>query len=181
MSLVLAGSASESGRFSGVHDHKKTSELTTVLLIVLLVSGVAFAAIAVLAHWLVGWLYPALYTPYATLVVVLFFGMLLEPLSVNLTSALWRAERPDLNVAGKVVAAAVAIAWAYADIAAFGFYGAGGEASERVRRMGAASRLLSVVIQLGAVQFRAPREFRGGIDHGADAVTLLVIQQAHSA
>jgi O-antigen/teichoic acid export membrane protein len=100
------------------------SWLTTVALLMLLASGGAFAAIAVFARPLVGWLYPSFYAPYAPLVIVLAFGMLLEALSANLTSAFWTAGRPELNVAGKVIAAAAAVVWAYPGVTAFGIFGA---------------------------------------------------------
>jgi O-antigen/teichoic acid export membrane protein len=98
--------------------------LITISLVMLATAGCAFAAIAVFARPLVGWLYPSFYVAYAPLVVVLAFGMLLEALSANLTSAFWTAERPDLNVVGKLAAAAVTVVWAYPGIAAFGLYGA---------------------------------------------------------
>ena len=98
--------------------------LKTVAVVMVIASGGAFAAVAAFAQPLVGWLYPAFYAPYAPLVIVLSFGMLLEALSANLTLAFWTAERPDLNVVGKLAAAGVAIVWAYPGIATFGLYGA---------------------------------------------------------
>jgi len=98
--------------------------LKTVAVVMVIASGGAFAAVAAFAQPLVGWLYPTFYAPYAPLVIVLSFGMLLEALSANLTLAFWTAERPDLNVVGKLAAAGVAIVWAYPGIATFGLYGA---------------------------------------------------------
>ena len=98
--------------------------LMKVSVAMLVAAGTAFAALALFAQPLMEALYPPFYAQFAPLVVVLSFGMLLEALSANVTSAFWTAERPDLNVVGKVAAAVVAVAWAYPGISAFGVYGA---------------------------------------------------------
>jgi O-antigen/teichoic acid export membrane protein len=99
--------------------------LTTVAVAMFVASGSAFAAVAVFARPLIEWLYPTFYAPFAPLVIVLALGVWLDAMGSNLTSAFWTAERPDLNVVGKIAAAAVALVWAYPGIHAFGLYGAG--------------------------------------------------------
>jgi O-antigen/teichoic acid export membrane protein len=86
--------------------------------------AVLFSAVALLAADLMRLFYPAYYVSFAPLVAILALGAWIDAVNTVVVSALWTAEKPQINVVGKVLSALFMAIWAYPGIHAFGITGA---------------------------------------------------------
>jgi O-antigen/teichoic acid export membrane protein len=86
--------------------------------------AVLFGAVGLLAADLMRLFYPAYYVSFAPLVAILALGAWIDAVNTVVVSALWTAEKPQVNVVGKVLSAVFMVIWAYPGIHAFGIAGA---------------------------------------------------------
>ena len=88
------------------------------------VTGIALLLLVAFGNTLMHAIYPGYYAGFGILLALLAFGTWLDALSANLTTVFWTAERPELNVVGKVLAAGFTLACMFPVVHAFGVYGA---------------------------------------------------------